>query len=229
MIPYHINSEKDGHLMTMEAMCYKRRFIDDQTLLAPMSQTVSLQHALNHHFPKLCPHTTFKLSTLFSIEHYPRNTPVLRQGQHWNKVLIIESGLLRMHFLRKDGREFNKNFFTESTLLCPLTPVMQHQASLFGISCIEPSTLWSCDIQTFVLALPEGCWETLRSQLLTQLLDSKLQREHDLLALTSKQRYEKFLQTKPQLAQRVPLSQLATYLGVTDVSLSRLRRQLKQS
>ncbi|MEZ5535579.1 MAG: hypothetical protein R3F02_08130 [Thiolinea sp.] len=62
-----------------------------------------------------------------------------------------------------------------------------------------------------------------------RLLDSKLQREHDLLALNSSQRYQKFCENSPGLAQRIPLTHLATYLGITDVSLSRLRRQLGQT
>ena len=66
-------------------------------------------------------------------------------------------------------------------------------------------------------------WLHIQREMLSRLLDGKLQREHDLLALNAKQRYEKFCRTQPTLAERVPLLHLATYLGMTDVSLSRLR------
>ena len=57
----------------------------------------------------------------------------------------------------------------------------------------------------------------------SRLVDAKLRREHDLLAFDGWGRYQAFRRTHPGLAERVPLSQLATYLGLTDVSLSRLR------
>ena len=53
------------------------------------------------------------------------------------------------------------------------------------------------------------------------------QREHDLLALSGRQRYEAFCRQFPALSGRVPLLHLATYLGLTDVSLSRLRRGMR--
>lgn len=61
-----------------------------------------------------------------------------------------------------------------------------------------------------------------------RLLTHKLQREHDLLALDAKARNEQFCAHAPGLANRIPRTHLASYLGMTDVSLSRFRRQLKQ-
>ncbi|MEZ5535578.1 MAG: hypothetical protein R3F02_08125 [Thiolinea sp.] len=72
--------------------------------------------------------------------------------------MLIESGLVRMHFLRNDGREFNKNFFTENQLLCPLTPLMLTSASLFGITCIEASRIWRCPMPAFTGALSATEW-----------------------------------------------------------------------
>ena len=50
-----------------------------------------------------------------------RGAPVLRQGEPWQRALLMETGLVRMHFLRRDGKEFNKNFFAEGALVCPIT------------------------------------------------------------------------------------------------------------
>ena len=69
-----------------------------------------------------------------------------------------------------------------------------------------------------------GLWRELQAELLARLLTGKLQREHDLLALDGRQRYQAFGQRFPGLAGRVPLKHLASFLWMTDVSLSRLRR-----
>lgn len=154
-----------------------------------------------------------------------RGAAVLRQGERWRWALLIERGLVRMHFVRRDGREFNKNFFAENALVCPLTPAMWEAPSLFGITCIEATRLWRCDDARWRAVLhAHGLWQPLQRELLARLLTAKLQREHDLLALDGRRRYEAFGQRFPALAGRVPLMHLATYLGLTDVSLSRLRR-----
>lgn len=153
---------------------------------------------------------------------------MLQPGDLWSDAMLIETGLVRMHFLRRDGREFNKNFFAEGSLICPITPSMWAEPSLFGITCIEPSVVWRCDAARLREVLGQhGHWEAMQRELLTRLLTGKLQREHDLLALSGRQRYEAFCRQFPALSSRVPLLHLATYLGLTDVSLSRLRREMR--
>ncbi|WP_051952966.1 Crp/Fnr family transcriptional regulator [Xenophilus azovorans] len=166
------------------------------------------------------------LAPRFSARALARGQPLLRPGERWGQAFLVERGLVRMHFLRRDGKEFNKNFFVEGALVCPLTPAMEEQPSLFGITAMEPTRLWTCPAAAWreTLAL-HGCWQPLRSELLARLLSAKLQREHDLLALDGRRRYDAFCARFPALAVRVPLMHLATYLGMTDVSLSRLRRR----
>ena len=168
------------------------------------------------------------LSPMFSRHSLSRGAPLLQPGALWSDAMLIETGLVRMHFLRRDGREFNKNFFAEGSLICPITPSMWAEPSLFGITCIEPSVVWRCDAGRFREVLSQhGHWEPMQRELLTRLLTGKLQREHDLLALSGRQRYEAFCRQFPALSSRVPLLHLATYLGLTDVSLSRLRREMR--
>lgn len=188
--------------------------------------TAPLLGALRAISPEIGEATAARLAPLFSPRELARGEPLLRQGETWQQAQFIDSGLIRMHFLRRDGREFNKNFFTEGSLLCPLTPAMWQAPSLFGISCIEPTRTYQCDATTFRATLGEH-WEPLQRVLLERLLTGKLQREHDLLAHDGRTRYQTFCQRFPQLAERVPLGQLASYLGLTDVSLSRLRRELR--
>lgn len=165
------------------------------------------------------------VAPLFMPIDLARGAPLLTQGERWRWALLIERGLVRMHFVRRDGREFNKNFFAEGALICPITPAMWGAPSLFGMTCIEAARVWRCDEAEFREALQRhGVWPALQRELLERLLTGKLQREHDLLSLDGRRRYEAFCQRFPALAERVPLVHLATYLGLTDVSLSRLRR-----
>lgn len=168
------------------------------------------------------------VAPLFSAHALARNQVLLRQGDVWRDAMLIESGLLRLYFLRPDGREFNKNFYAEGALVCPLTPAMWDAPSLFGISAVEPTTVWRAPAARLREALAgRQQWEPLRTELLSRLVSHKLQRESDLLTLDGRRRYLAFCRRFPTIAARVPLVQLASYLGLTDVSLSRIRRRLK--
>jgi CRP-like cAMP-binding protein len=192
-----------------------------------MTSSTLLKQVLQSINPQVPQQTTKELSHTFSKKSSCRGAPLLQQGEHWEHVMLIETGLIRLHFLHADGREFNKSFFAEGSLLCPLTPAMLSHPSLFAITCVEPTLFWSCPIKTFMTILGPTQWPLIQTELLMRLLDGKLQREHDLLALNGQQRYKKFCTNHPQLAERIPLVHQASFLGLTDVTLSRLRRKLK--
>lgn len=180
--------------------------------------------------PFLTAETLAVLKPSFRLKHYQRGEVLLRQNERWQQVYLIETGLIRLYFLRPDGKEFNKNFYREHQLIGPLTPTMQQQTSLFGMSCLENCSLWQCPAKQLISILStQQVWTQLQSHFLSKLVDHKLQREHDLLSLTAKERYQAFCEREPELAKRVPLVQLASYLGITDVSLSRLRTNLNKS
>ncbi len=67
----------------------------------------------------------------------PPKVALLRQGEVWQRAFLIQSGLVRMHFVDRDGHEFNKNFHAEGSLICPIAPAMWLEPSLFGIHTIE--------------------------------------------------------------------------------------------
>ena len=166
------------------------------------------------------------LVRLFVRKQIAKGAILLRAGQIWSTAWAVEAGILRMYFLRKDGREFNKNFHLENAFVLPITPSMQSEPSLFHVAAVEASTVWmapAADVADELRKL--GQWTPLQNHLLAHLLTAKLAREHDLLTLDAKRRYEKLCAEQPDLVRRVPLSMLATYLGITDVSLSRIRRE----
>lgn len=185
-----------------------------------------LLRALTSIVPETGADVAAALAPHFAAAELGRGAALLSQGERWRWALLIERGLVRMHFVRRDGREFNKNFMAEGALVCPITPAMWTAPSLFGIACIEATRVWRCDEATLRAVLQaRGAWQPLQRELLQRQLTGKLQREHDLLALDGRRRYDAFCQRFPALAERVPLVHLATYLGLTDVSLSRLRRK----
>lgn len=185
-----------------------------------------LNTLLSGALPECAQHVITELSPLFHRQAVAKGAGLLAQGQVWRDAVLVERGLLRLYFVRHDGREFNKNFFGDGALFCPLTQAMWAEASLFAIGAIDAGFVWRADSASMRSRLEaHGLWQAARVRMLDRLITHKLQREHDLLTLDGRRRYEAFRHREPALAERVPLNQLASYLGLTDVSLSRIRRQ----
>lgn len=164
----------------------------------------------------------------FQARVHKKGQVLLRQGAVWDHAFFVERGLVRMHTIEGDGRDFSKSFWAEGTMFLPLTAAMESEALPFDVSALEESVVWSAPLAMLRAALESrGLWEPLRAELLGRLLHRKSQRELDLLTLDGKARYQKFCRQEPRLAERVPLVHLASFLGLTDVSLSRIRRQMK--
>lgn len=151
---------------------------------------------------------------------------LLAQGTLWDQAFIVERGLLRVHRSDRSGRDFNQAFYPEGTGLLPLTPELEEQPSAFSISALEPSIVWQAPVSSVRSSVAaHDLWEPFKKHLLAMLLDRKLARETDLLTLDGTARYQQLCHRHPELVGRVPLFHLASYLGLTDVSLSRIRRQ----
>lgn len=154
---------------------------------------------------------------------------LLRQGERWLDAYFVETGLLRVHSVEPDGKDHTKSFWPEGTMLIPLTPAMQEQPSGFMVSALEGARVWQAPWTDLRAALDaQSLWQPLCHVMLARLLNQKQQREHTLLALSGRERYLRLCQQQPELAARVQLVYLASYLGLTDVSLSRIRRQIRQ-
>ena len=150
---------------------------------------------------------------------------LLRQGAVWDQVIFVDRGILRMYFAGDDGRQFNKNFYRENALIFPLTSSMQREKTIFEIATLEQSVVWKMPFELFRRHLQQmNCWVCLCNALMDHLLTLKLKREYELLTLDGQSRYRKLCQDEPELVRRVPLMHLASFMGMTNVSLSRIRR-----
>ncbi|WP_249368097.1 Crp/Fnr family transcriptional regulator [Acidovorax sp. NB1] len=159
-----------------------------------------------------------------------RGQPLIRAGEHWRHLWWVERGALRLYYLDRDGAESNKNFFLDGALCWPMTPTLRQQPVMFHVEPLEDSVVWTLPFPADADApLPSAGWApwaALEHRALCALLDGKMQREQEFLQLSARQRYARLLEQHPAWAERIALKHLASYLGVTDVSLSRLRSEM---
>lgn len=154
-----------------------------------------------------------------------KGTILLEEGQYSVEGYFVLKGCIRTFYII-DGEEKTTAFYTEMEGVTP-NCVLSKQASEYYISCAEDSiiTISNPDMETEVFEkFPK--FETL-CRILSEELLSKNQSNFDEFKTSSpEQRYLNVLENRPDLVQRVPQHQLASYLGITPQSLSRMRNRL---
>ncbi|MBV1789453.1 Crp/Fnr family transcriptional regulator [Marinobacterium sp. D7] len=169
------------------------------------------------------------LAPCIKYRSYPAKSTLLSAGQRWDRLFFIRKGLVRLYYLDAQGKESNKAFFAEGDTLWPVAPRDRAEPVRFNIAMLENTELLECELAPLMGVLVEqGYWERFALPFAEKLIEQKFQREHDFLMLSATRRYDKFVSTNPDIANRIPDYQLASFLGITNVTLSRIRRAINK-
>lgn len=152
---------------------------------------------------------------------------ILKEGEGCRSFYLVEKGYLRTWY-NKNGVVINLNFTFEGEFISNLKSFKSRQPSEFTIQADEPTLVWVFDLNAMSASYKTHPTITLfvRRLAIRVLLASE---EHSNLfkMYTPTERYRYIEENKPKLLQRVSLSQLASYLGVTRETLSRIRAKSK--
>ena len=167
------------------------------------------------------------LLALNIFQTFKKGTILLKEGQHTVNDYFVLRGCLRTYYVI-EGEEKTTEFYTEME---GITPACVHTkvGSEYYIACVEDVILVVSDDSMGVdLHQKFPKFDKLCRVLSEQIIVNK-QRSFDSFKIsTPEQRYLDMLQNKPALLQRVPQHQLASYLGITPQSLSRLRARIAE-
>ncbi len=166
----------------------------------------------------------------FRVRALARREPFLRAGERATDVVVVVEGLLREHFLLPDGTERTKAFIAPGELSGSLADLLSGEPSRAYIVAEEPSRVLVAPYAALrALAERSPRWQAAGRRALEALLLRKAEREYELLALDAAARYARFVERYPGLEARVAARNVASYLGITPVHLSRLRRRRRAS
>ena len=145
----------------------------------------------------------------------------------WPWVAVVASGLVKLVYLREDGQERIKSFIEEGGFFASLSALQPRGRTSFSAVAMEAARV-VCLPYEVILALGEQhlAWQKGLRRALEIYGQRKEQRERDLLTLSAEMRYRRLLAEQPGLAGRVPQKDLALYLGITPVGLSRIRARV---
>ena len=163
----------------------------------------------------------------FRVVEAAKGAYLARPGDPEAGSAFVLSGLVRQVFYGPDGRERVNSFATEDALVCPFRAQLTLSVPDLGIQALEP---------TRYLAMAKGVipelvarhpgWRELTARLTELKFVTAELRTRTLLLEDATERYRSFLEQYAEIAPRVPLSQVAAYIGVTPEALSRIRRRI---
>ena len=154
-----------------------------------------------------------------------KGTTLLKEGQNSQEEYFVLKGCIRKYYII-DGEEKTTAFFTEMEGLVPHC-VTSKTPSEYFISCVEDTILTVTNPNMGVEINSKFPKFEIMCRILSEELFAKQQIDFDKFKTSSpEQRYLNLLQKRPDLIQRVPQHQLASYLGIKPQSLSRLRARI---
>ena len=165
----------------------------------------------------------FKSKTVNNRDH------ILLPHTAVHEIYFVSQGLLRFYYLSDDSVESNKAFIPENTFAGSLAALALNLPVLYGVQALETTTYLVAQFSEFVALFEQDpVFERLGRKFAEWLLVRKELRTRSLLQQQGQQRYLTFAQDYPELVARIPQYHIASDLGITEVSLSRIKRSLKQ-
>lgn len=179
-----------------------------------------------YRYPSLSRSDMEKIISKHEQVSFQKNEYLLQAGQTANAYYIIESGLVRSYLFDFQGNEITTDFVSVGEIANEVASLFQRTPTKEYMQALTDVRAWKIDFDTFqelYLSIP-ALTEWGRAWMTTQLVLSK-KRATEMITDTAVQRYAILMKEKPQILQLAPLKHIASYLGVTDTSLSRIRKE----
>lgn len=161
-----------------------------------------------------------------SAAEVPRSTMLLSPGDSPDVSGLVVSGVVREYYLQPDGVEHTRNFALAGDAFGSISDAISGRPARVAVSSESDAVVlflpWSVIEQ---LSARSREWERFRHRIIEGLFLRRSTREYELLALDAMGRYLSLLEQHPRIEEAVPLRHIASYLGITPVHLSRLRRR----
>ena len=165
---------------------------------------------------KLCERKTIAAKTVLS-----------EAGKMPTKLYLLNSGVIRAYITTEEGKDYNKRIYSPISFGGALTSLIKKEPSLITFESLTECDLFEIDYHGAM----ELCDELADApKLYTRILEKAFiayeDRNIDLMTLNGTQRYKKLLKQIPNIEELIPQYQIASYINVTPVQLSRIRKKL---
>lgn len=162
----------------------------------------------------------------FQSQSYQKNDIILREGQIDRQLRFLEYGALREYYVGPE-KENNINFYTRPSLITDFPSFQNDRASRKNQACLSKVRIKVINKRQYEkLTQKYPCGKEILSQSFQLLLDQKEYGEYAQRTKSPEELYQDILQNRPDWLQNIPQYHIASYLGITPETLSRIRKRI---
>jgi CRP-like cAMP-binding protein len=166
-----------------------------------------------------------RLPDVMHEKHFHKGEVLLKEGQVCSRFYFILRGCIRS-FCLEDGKEVNTKFYFEDDIACDFNSFRSEEPSPFYFVALEDVTAYygsKADVKP--LFQDGSSWHMVLFRLFQSLYLEEEKHSNNFKLLTPEERYHFLLENKPNYLRRIPLVYLASYLGVSRETLTRIRQR----
>ncbi len=171
-----------------------------------------------------------KVLGLHKLMYLGKNDFFLKAGDIPDKVAFIASGIFRVFFISESAEDKTLAFREEGRFLSAFNSSLENQRSWFSIQAMEEAVLLYISLNDYKKMLQGNiCWQIINTKYMEEIYNEKEKREKELLSENAETRYRNLLERYPDIEKRIRQYHIASFLGISPVTLSRIRRGLKKN
>lgn len=168
--------------------------------------------------------TNQAIEDVFIPVHFNKAEHITREGKISKEMFFIEKGLARIYYYNESGKDITYSFFSEGMMLTVAESFFSQLPARYNIETLEDCEMRKItyiDFERLLNSYPET--EKIKSQGLLEFLLKATDRIVTLQFLSAQERYDLLMKNYPSIIQRASLGHIASYLGITQETLSRIR------
>ena len=163
------------------------------------------------------------------IKVYKKGEVLQREGDSYSHSFFVRKGLLRSYTIDDKGKEHIFMFAPEGWMIADIDSQEYNQPTALFIDCLEDSEVYVIERSLFLKSDLSKDQLNRNVNLLSRRIAILQRRVIMLMSAPAKDRYELFLETYPELPNRVPQRMIASYVGITPEALSKIRGEIAKS
>ena len=170
-----------------------------------------------------------EIRNVFKTEHYIKGQYFAREGDIPNRLGFITNGLMKYYYIDDEGNEWIKHFSAENDFVSSYGSFLYQTPSLYFIEAMEDTTSLTISFKLYIENINQSkTWCAIARKYTEKIYYDKERREASFLKMNGTERYLNFIEEYKHLTNRINVKDMASFLGLTSVSLSRIRSKLSK-
>lgn len=186
------------------------------------------QSVIDYFVPILAPEVIQEIQSYFVTEKIPKNTLFVKEGDLCSKLYYIDKGLVKNYFI-EDEKEIVTWFVYDGMYFSQVDSLLENKPTRYNLYTIEDTEVQAIHVDDlFRMAEKFPEFNRLILKVMYKILNASIDKGLITQSFSATTRYQTLMKTAPEIAKRVPLKDIASFLGISQETLSRIRKKMSK-